>query len=163
MRWSCRSSRSSPSRPSVWPMMAPMMSLRWTVPFTLISARISYFMALPFPPPPRPDLPPERFELFLPMWFLSLFAHNHRALVRQRVLSGPKHPTCRAGEVNVNISPTCRALLNAVQNFCRPWAIFTFNGFFKKWKRVGEPCRRLNSVRWMCFVQRWRSCWLTAS
>ena len=60
-------------------------------------------MALPFPPPPRPDLPPERFELFLPMWFLSLFAHNHRALVRQRVLSGPKHPTCRAGEVNVNI------------------------------------------------------------
>ena len=53
VRCNLRSSSSSPSKPSVWPMMAPMMSLRWTVPFTLISARISYFMALPFPPPPR--------------------------------------------------------------------------------------------------------------
>ena len=43
--------------------------LRWTVPFTLISARISYFMALPLPPPPRFELPPRGLSCFFPCGF----------------------------------------------------------------------------------------------
>ena len=46
VRWSFLNSNSSPSRPSVWPIIAPMMSFLCTVPLTFMSARTIYFIAL---------------------------------------------------------------------------------------------------------------------
>ena len=40
VRWSFLSSSSSPTKPSVWPMMAPMMSCGSTIPSTSIEALI---------------------------------------------------------------------------------------------------------------------------
>jgi len=80
-------------------------------------------MALPFPPPPRFELPPERFELFLPMWILYLFAHSHDQGADE--VSASEATTRRTGEWMWTNAPTGRCLLNPVQKLSRDLAIFS--------------------------------------
>jgi hypothetical protein len=58
-----------------------MMSLRWTLPLILMSARISYFMAVAFPRPllfPPPPRPPLDFDMMFTS-FLHPLAHPRRS------------------------------------------------------------------------------------